>query len=243
MQYSMKKLLLFLCTFSVLSAFAAKPKNHYVRIKTEYGECIIKLYNETPLHRDNFLKLAQSGFYNGTLFHRVIKDFMIQGGDPDSRTAKPDSLLGDGDVGYTIKAEFQDSLFHKKGALAAARDDNPDKASSGCQFYLVQGKVFTDAQLNNLEENRLKFKIPEWQRQVYKTIGGSPHLDRNYTVYGEIVDGLDMVDKIAALATDQNNRPKENVKMEVSILKNREVKKLEKQLLQNSLKSKIIMKS
>jgi len=239
----MKKLLLLLCTFSMLSAFAAKPKNQYVRIKTAYGECIIKLYNETPLHRDNFIKLAKSGFYNGTLFHRVIKEFMIQGGDPQSKTAKPDSLLGNGDVGYTIPAEFRDSLFHKKGVLAAARDNNPEKASSGCQFYLVQGKVFTDEQLNVLEEKRLKFKIPEWQRAIYKTIGGTPHLDRNYTVYGEIVSGLDMVDRIATLETDKNNRPKADAKMEVNVLKRREAKKLEKQIAQHSLKDKLIMKS
>lgn len=230
----MKKILLFLCTFSMLSAFAAKPKNQYVRIKTEFGECIIKLYNQTPLHRDNFLKLVKQGYYNDVLFHRVIKDFMIQGGDPDSKNAKPDSLLGEGGPKYTISAEFNDSLFHKKGVLAAARegdDVNPSKASSGSQFYLVQGKVFTDEQLNSIEEKRLKFKIPEWQREVYKTIGGSPHLDRNYTVYGEIVVGLDMVDKIAALETDKNNRPKQDVKMEVTVLKRRAAKKLEKQLL------------
>lgn len=239
----MKKLILFICTFSALSAFAAKPKNQYIRIKTEFGECIVKLYNETPLHRDNFLKLTKKGFYNGTLFHRVIKDFMIQGGDPDSKRAKPDSLLGNGDVGYTIPAEFRDSLFHKKGVLAAARDNNPEKASSGCQFYLVQGKVFTDEQLNSVEEKRLKFKLPEWQRQVYKTIGGSPHLDRNYTVYGEIVVGLDMVDKIAVLTTDKNNRPKQDVKMDITILKKREAKKLEKQLAKGALKDKMIMKA
>jgi cyclophilin family peptidyl-prolyl cis-trans isomerase len=239
----MKKLLLFICTFSVLSTFAAKPKNQYIRIKTEFGECIVKLYNETPLHRDNFLKLTKKGFYNGTLFHRVIKDFMIQGGDPDSKTAKPDSLLGNGDVGYTIPAEFRDSLFHKKGVLAAARDNNPEKASSGCQFYLVQGKIFTDEQLNSVEEKRLKFKIPEWQRAVYKTIGGTPHLDRNYTAYGEIVVGLELVDKIAVLATDKNNRPKQDVKMDITILKKREAKKLEKQLAQNGLKDKMAMKS
>lgn len=230
----MKKILLFLCAFSILSAFAAKPKNQYVRIKTEFGECIVRLYNQTPLHRDNFLKLAKSGYYNGVLFHRVIKDFMIQGGDPDSKNAKPDSLLGEGGPKYTIPSEFNDSLFHKKGVLAAARegdDVNPSKASSGSQFYLVQGKVFTDQQLNNVEEKRLKFKIPEWQREIYKTIGGTPHLDRNYTVYGEIVVGLDMVDKIAALSTDKNNRPKQDVKMEVTVLKRREAKKLEKQLL------------
>ncbi|NTE05292.1 peptidylprolyl isomerase [Agrobacterium tumefaciens] len=229
----MKKFLLFICAFSMLSAFAAKPKNQYVRIKTEFGECIIKLYNETPLHRDNFLKLVKKGYYNGILFHRVIKSFMIQGGDPDSRNAKPDSLLGEGGPKYTIPAEFRDSLFHKKGVLAAAREGdvvNPSKASSGSQFYLVQGKIFTDEQLNALEEKRLKFKIPEWQRQVYKTIGGVPHLDRNYTVYGEIVMGLELVDKIAAMETDKNDRPKQDVKMEITVLKRRAARKLEKEL-------------
>ena len=229
----MKKLLLFVLFFSSLSVFAAKPKNQYVRVKTEYGECIIKLYNETPLHRDNFLKLVKKGYYNGTLFHRVIKAFMIQGGDPDSRNAKPDSLLGEGGPKYTIPAEFRDSLFHKKGVLAAAREGdlvNPAKASSGSQFYLVQGKIFTDEQLNTLEEKRLKFKIPEWQRQVYKTIGGVPHLDRNYTVYGEIVLGLELVDKIAVMETDKNDRPKQDVKMDITVLKKREARKLEKRL-------------
>ncbi|KLT64594.1 peptidylprolyl isomerase [Pedobacter sp. BMA] len=229
----MKKLLLLIGLLTTLSTFASKPKNQYIKIKSEFGECIIKLYNETPLHRDNFLKLTKDGYFNGTLFHRVIKDFMIQGGDPDSRNAKPDSLLGEGGPKYTIPAEFRDSLFHKKGVLAAAREGdiiNPEKASSGSQFYLVQGKVFTDEQLNSLEEKRLKHKIPDWQRLVYKTIGGTPHLDRNYTVFGEIISGLDMVDKIAMLTTDKNNRPKQDVKMDITILKKREVKKLEKAL-------------
>ncbi|UKT63512.1 peptidylprolyl isomerase [Pedobacter mucosus] len=229
----MKKLILFLFTFSILSASAINPKHRYVKIKTEFGECVIKLYNETPLHQDNFLKLIKNGYYNGTLFHRVIKDFMIQGGDPDSKNAKADSLLGEGGPKYTIPAEFRDSLFHKKGVLAAAREGdgiNPEKASSGSQFYLVKGKIFTDEQLNSVEEKRLKFKIPEWQREVYKTIGGTPHLDRNYTVYGEIVVGLNLVDKIAVLETDKNNRPKQDVKMDITILKKREAKKLEKQL-------------
>ncbi|MCX2573773.1 peptidylprolyl isomerase [Pedobacter sandarakinus] len=239
----MKKLLFFLCTFSALTVFAAKPKNQYVEIKTSFGTCIVKLYNETPLHRDNFLKLAKAGYYNGTLFHRVIKAFMIQGGDPDSRQAKPDSLLGNGGPKYTIPAEFRDSLFHKKGVLAAARDNNPEKASSGSQFYLVQGKIFTDEQLNSVEQNRLNFKIPVWQREVYKTIGGAPHLDRNYTVYGEIVVGLAMVDKIAELATDKNNRPKEDVKMEIKVLKRGAARKLEKQLKNGGLKDNMVMKS
>lgn len=236
----MKKLFTLLLCLSVLHVFAAKPKNQYVKISTAKGECIIKLYNETPLHRDNFIKLAKEGYYNGTLFHRVIKAFMIQGGDPDSKNAKPDSLLGNGGPDYKIPAEFRDSLFHKKGVLAAAREgdgNNPKKESSGSQFYIVQGKVFTDSTLNILEEKRLKFKIPTWQREVYKTIGGTPHLDRNYTVYGEVVKGLDMVDKIAEAITDKNNRPKEDVAMTVTVLTKREAKKLEKELAKNAGKT------
>jgi len=229
----MKKLLLLVLTFSFLSVYAAKPKSKYVKISTSKGEVIIRLYNETPLHRDNFIKLAKNGYYNGTLFHRVIKAFMIQGGDPDSRNAKPDSALGNGGPKYTIPAEFNDSLFHKKGVLAAAREgdaQNPTKASSGSQFYIVQGKIWTDSTLNDVETKRMKFKIPEWQRQVYKTIGGTPHLDRNYTVYGEVVRGLPMVDAVADEPTNKANRPNNDVKMEISILKNREVRRLEKEL-------------
>ncbi|MFI5451522.1 peptidylprolyl isomerase [Pedobacter sp. UC225_61] len=235
----MKKILFLFLSLCFIQAFGAKPKNQYVKISTSKGEVIIKLYNETPLHRDNFLKLAKNGTYNGTLFHRVIKAFMIQGGDPDSKNAKPDSLLGNGDLGYTIPSEFRDSLFHKKGVLAAARegdDINPLKASSSCQFYIVQGKVWTDSSLNVVETKRMKFKIPEWQRQIYKTIGGTPHLDRNYTVYGEVVKGLEMVDAIAEESTDKNNRPKNDIKMTVTVLTKREAKKLEKELAKNAVK-------
>lgn len=226
----MKRLLTLLFSLCFIVAAAKKPKNQYVKISTEMGDCIIKLYNETPLHRDNFIKLTKQGFYNGTLFHRVIKDFMVQGGDPDSKNAVAGKLLGEGDVGYTIPAEFRDSLFHKKGVLAAARDDNPLKASSGCQFYIVQGKTFTDEKLDAVETNRLKFKLPLWQREIYKTLGGSPHLDKNYTVYGEVVQGLELVDKIAAVGVDSNNRPLQDIKMTVTLLKKRAAKKLEKQL-------------
>ncbi len=229
----MKKLLTLFLSLCLSSTFAAKPRNQYVKIATDKGAVIIKLYNETPLHRDNFIKLAKEGLYNGTLFHRVIKEFMIQGGDPDSKNAHPDSSLGNGGLKYTVKAEFRDSLFHKKGVLAAAREgdsSNPEKASSSTQFYIVQGKVWNDSTLNVTEEKRLKFKIPEWQRQVYKTIGGTPHLDRNYTVYGEVVKGLEMVDAIANEPTGKANRPKVDVKMTVTVLKKREAKKLEKEL-------------
>jgi peptidyl-prolyl cis-trans isomerase B (cyclophilin B) len=237
-----KIFLTFVLTLCFITSFAAKPKNQYVKISTSKGEVIIKLYNETPLHRDNFLKLAKEGFYNGTLFHRVIKTFMIQGGDGDSKKAMPDAQLGNGDLGYTIPAEFRDSLFHKKGVLAAARngdDSNPPKASSSCQFYIVQGKVWTDSTLNVIESKRMKFKIPEWQREVYKTIGGSPHLDRNYTVYGEVVSGLEMVDNIALQPTGKGDRPNENIKMTVTVLKKREAKKLEKELVKNAAKQNL----
>jgi len=228
--FTMKKFtsafILLLLTFNV---FAKSPKNQYVRIKTSYGDCIIRLYNETPKHRDNFIKLTKQGIYNGTLFHRVIQDFMIQGGDPDSKKAKAGQALGDGDVGYTVDAEFRDSLFHKKGVIAAARDNNPKKASSGCQFYLVEGKRFTDEALDKLEETRLKGrKIPLAQREWYKSVGGVPHLDQNYTVYGEIVSGLDMVDRIAAVKKDAKDRPLQDVPMMVSLLKKKECKRLDR---------------
>jgi len=235
----MKYLLTFFLSFIFITSIAKKPQHQYVRITTSEGECLIRLYNETPLHRDNFLKLSKSGFYNGTIFHRVIKSFMIQGGDPDSKNADSAKELGEGDVGYTIPAEFNDSLFHKKGVLAAARDGNPLKASSGCQFYLVQGKVLTDAQLDALETNRLHFKIPAAHREVYKTIGGTPHLDRNYTVYGEVIKGLEMIDKIAAMETGLRDRPVTDVKMTVTVLKKREAKKLEKMLAKQSKNNKI----
>ena len=226
----MKQTITFVLALYCTVVFAAKPKHQYVRLKTEQGECIIMLYNQTPRHRDNFIKLVKADFYNGTLFHRVINSFMIQGGDPDSKNAVPGKELGDGDVGYTVPAEFRDSLFHKKGALAAAREDNPDKASSGCQFYIVQGKTFTDPQLDSLEIKRLHFKLPVWQRDVYKQLGGTPHLDRKYTVYGEVVQGLSLVDTIAVITTDSNDRPLTNIAMTVSLLKKREARKLEKAL-------------
>nr|WP_068889982.1 peptidylprolyl isomerase [Pedobacter panaciterrae] len=230
----MNRILTLLLCLGVFSAFAAKPKHQYVKIKTDMGECIIMLYNETPKHRDNFISLVKKGVYEGTLFHRIIKDFMIQGGDPDSKTAKQGELLGEGTVGYTVPAEFRDSLFHKKGVLAAARDNNPEKASSGSQFYIVQGKKFTDQGLDSLETNRLHFKIPVWQREIYKSSGGTPHLDKNYTVFGEVVKGLDMVDKIAAVAKDSNDRPIADVKMSVSVLKRRAAKRLEKELAKSA---------
>lgn len=193
------------------------PTDTLVEITTDFGTMKLKLYKETPLHRANFIKLVSEGFYDSLLFHRVIKDFMIQGGDPQSINAAPGQMLGAGDVGYKIPAELVDTLFHKKGVLAAARDNNPQKASSGCQFYIVQGKKMTEQELT-MAEGRLGFKLSEAQRQAYMNVGGSPWLDRNYTVFGEVVEGLDVIDKIAAVETLPGDRPKQDVRMKVKLV-------------------------
>lgn len=193
----------------------------YVKIETTYGEMVVKLYNETPKHRDNFLKLVKDGTYDGLLFHRVIKEFMIQGGDPNSRTAKKGQMLGDGELGYTVDAEFVPSLYHKKGALAAARQAdqvNPQKASSSCQFYIVQGNRW-DADRLAMVQQRMGKSFTAEQAQAYATVGGTPFLDGDYTVFGEVVEGLEVIDKIAAVQTDGNDRPVEDVKMKMSVLK------------------------
>lgn len=223
-------LILLLIAVITVPAIAGKTKqlkSKYVRIKTSYGTCVIRLYNETPKHRDNFIKLAQEGFYDSLLFHRVIQNFMIQGGDPDSKNAKPGQALGNGGPDYKVPAEFNPALFHKKGALAAARDNNPEKASSSCQFYIVHGKKFTDEELAKFELKRTVPYTAE-QKAVYNTIGGTPHLDGNYTVFGEVVDGMEMVDKIAAVQKDAKDRPLEDVRMQVDVLKKYKVKKKKK---------------
>lgn len=217
--------------FLQVMAFAAKPEYKYVQIVTDKGICVLRLYNETPKHRDNFVKLAKSNYYNGTLFHRVIQNFMIQGGDPDSRNAVGGAELGNGGPGYTIPAEIQDELFHKKGTIGAARDNNPAKASSGSQFYLVQGKVFSAEDLSRLEQTRMNGKkFSDAQRQAYTTIGGAPHLDWNYTVFGELVKGVEVIDQIAAVKTDKNDRPEVDEKMTMHVLTRREALNLEREL-------------
>lgn len=242
-----------------------------IEMTTNYGTMIIELYNETPLHRDNFINLTTNNAYDSLLFHRVINNFMIQGGDPDSRKAMPNDTLGEGDAPYVVKAEFNMDLFHKKGALAAARDDNPEKASSGMQFYIVQGKVFNDSVLNvkerninrnkaweyykNISEkkslydsiqyarnnrNMVRYReltdsilgilsseesfnpyvMPEKYRKVYKSQGGTPHLDQGYTVFGEVVEGLNIIDSIAPVETNPMDRPINDVRvLSVKVLK------------------------
>ena len=192
-------LLLFFATLTSCHAQVANnqmktaEKKYYVLIETSYGNMTVELYNETPKHRDNFLKLVNEGFYDGLLFHRVINNFMIQGGDPKSKDARPGQMLGDGNLGYTVPAEFVPGLIHRKGALAAARQGdmvNPTKASS-----------------------------PDKQQiETYTTVGGTPHLDYDYTVFGQVIDGLDVIDKIAAVKCGPGDRPLEDVKMKIKII-------------------------
>jgi cyclophilin family peptidyl-prolyl cis-trans isomerase len=192
----------------------SNKESKMVIIKTDHGDMKVRLYDETPLHRDNFLKLAEEGFYDGLLFHRVIQGFMIQGGDPDSRAANPQAQYGVGGPGYTIPAEIKPGLIHKKGVLAAARmgdQVNPKRESSGSQFYLVQGQVYTE---NQLTGSGMKF-TPE-QLQAYTTVGGTPHLDGQYTVFGEVIEGIEVIDKIAAVQTRPGDRPVTDVKMRIT---------------------------
>lgn len=233
-----------------------------LEMKTTQGTIVLELYNETPKHRDNFKMLAEEGAFDSLLFHRVIENFMIQGGDPDSRYAKAGDTLGNGDRDYRVDAEFRPELFHKKGVIAGARDANPERGSSAMQFYIVQGRVFNDSTLDKAEErindylashyaraentglsklleeamdkgdwenygkysdslikygreNQLfeLYRIPEKHRNVYKTIGGTPHLDQSYTVFGEVVKGLEVVDKIAAVKANEMDRPVEDVRI------------------------------
>lgn len=271
------KILLICLAFIALTACNAGSKrqtNHHmenekrtlVKLETTMGNITVALYNETPKHRDNFIKLVKEGVYDSTLFHRVIKQFMIQAGDPDSKNASDTAMLGSGDVGYTIPAEFNPKFFHKKGVLAAARqgdDVNPEKASSGCQFYIVTGRKFTEPQLLGMEnkineqheealfdslarqhmkeiykmrkagdnagllelqdtleaqarelaDKEEKFRFTPEQIKAYSTIGGAPHLDGSYTVFGEVTEGIEVVDNIEIAKTNRADRPIENIRI------------------------------
>ena len=271
------KILLICLAFIALTACSAgskKQTNHHmenekrtlVKLETTMGNITVALYNETPKHRDNFIKLVKEGVYDSTLFHRVIKQFMIQAGDPDSKNASDTAMLGSGDVGYTIPAEFNPKFFHKKGVLAAARpgdDVNPEKASSGCQFYIVTGRKFTEPQLlgmeNKINEQREealfdslarqhmkeiykmrkagdnagllelqdtleaqareladkeeKFRFTPEQIKAYSTVGGAPHLDGSYTVFGEVTEGMEVVENIEIAKTNRADRPVENIRI------------------------------
>lgn len=212
------------------AAFSAEPwrqlntKERLVEITTDHGVMIAKLYDSTPLHRDNFVKLVEQGFYDSLLFHRVIAQFMIQGGDPNSKYAPDGAPLGSGSApGDRVPAEFKPTLFHKKGALAAARDNNPEKASSNCQFYIVHGKRLNeqelDQQLPRVRTSNPDFTYTAAQKEIYSRIGGTPGLDQAYTVFGEVISGLDVIDKIATVQKSQSDRPLQNVRMKMRMLK------------------------
>ena len=213
-------------TFFLLSVFLASAQfvdskqntpqgGTNVLIETTEGPIMVVLYDDTPVHRDNFIKLVENGVYNDLLFHRVIEKFMIQAGDPKSREAKPGQPLGDGTLGYTLPAEIQPHLYHKRGALCAARqgdDVNPKRESSASQFYIVQGTVFDEAQLENIAK-RFGKKFSPQQIKTYTTVGGAPHLDGDYTVFGEVVEGMDVVDRIASAERDGRDRPVKDIRI------------------------------
>lgn len=212
-------ILAILCLFSLnISAQKKLNKDEVVTITTNQGTMRFILFDEAPKHKANFIKLAKDKFYDGLLFHRVIDDFMIQGGDPNSRNAKPDEMLGKGDNGYKIPAEFSPKLFHQKGALAAARDNNPAKESSGCQFYIVQGRKWSKPDLEK-QATRAARKLTDDQKKVYETVGGTPHLDGSYSVFGQLIDGMDVIDKIGSVERDERDRPEKDVAMKVSVKK------------------------
>ena len=222
-----KHLLLLLCGAVSIALFAQqdaklkkKDRKRDIELLTTEGTIVIRLYNSTPLHRDNFLRRVKANYYDSILFHRVIKNFMIQAGDPNSKTAAKGRPLGNGGPNQTIPAEFRPTLFHKKGVVAAARQGdnvNPEKKSSAFQFYIVHGRTFTDSELDSVELARLHgYKLPQQHRDHYKTIGGTPQLDQNYTVFGEVIKGLEVVDKIASTPTSRaqdRDRPLNDVRI------------------------------
>lgn len=201
------------------SASILKTEPVRVKIVTDSGTMIVKLYDSTPLHRDNFVKLVKKGFYDSLMFHRVIPGFMIQGGDPLSKYAPSGTMLGNGgDDMARIPSEFRQTLRHKRGILAAARDGNAEKASNACQFYIVDGKKLTDAELDIIENKKgIKYTVAE--REFYKNVGGTPFLDMEYTVFGELESGFDVIAKISTVPRDAANRPAGDIRMRMELIK------------------------
>jgi cyclophilin family peptidyl-prolyl cis-trans isomerase len=206
---------------------SSKESSYHVLILTDMGDMVVKLYNETPFHRDNFINKVKSGFYDSLLFHRVINNFMIQGGDPSSKKAVASQSLGSGSApGERIPAEFrtENGIYHKRGVLAAARDNNPQKASSNCQFYIVQRPVWRATELDSTVTQR-NLTINDAQKKIYTTVGGTPHLDGAYTVFGELVAGWEVLDKIAATKTNRSDRPEHDIRMRMFLLREPKFKK------------------
>jgi cyclophilin family peptidyl-prolyl cis-trans isomerase len=220
-------LLISLLTIGVQSIFSQSKKDYLITIQTKFGAMNLVLFDKTPKHKTNFLKLIQDKTLDSTLFHRVIKDFMIQGGDPNSKNAKPGQMLGMGGLNYKVPAEILPELYHQKGALGAASDGNPEKASSSTQFYIVQGRIWNDAELQG-QIARSGRPFTEEQKNHYKTVGGSPHLDGNYTVFGQMISGLSVLDAIANVQKGSANRPIDNISMMVTAKKMRKKKIIKK---------------
>ena len=218
----MKRLFYFLLVCCWWTSSDAQTSTTEVLLETTMGNIRIALYDETPQHRDNFLKLTKMGVYDSLLFHRVIKDFMIQSGDTNSKHAKPGQLLGTGDFDYTQEAEFRlPQIFHRRGVVAMARESdqkNPERRSSACQFYIVWGKILDDMKLAKVQEKidsvtQGQVKLTPEMCEVYKTVGGTPHLDGQYTIFGEVVEGMDLVEQIQQVKTDKNDRPLEDIRI------------------------------
>ncbi len=206
---------------SIPTGFEPDPFSSLVELETTFGTMKIELFFDAGKHRENFIKLAKEGFYDELLFHRVIKNFMIQGGDPSSKNAAAQKRLGSGDPGYEIEAEINTHYFHVKGALAAARapdEINPERKSSGSQFYIVDGGMVRDEQLDK-NERQYNFVYPPKQRELYKKLGGAPQLDMNYTVFGRVYEGLDIIDSIAAQPTEAYDRPEQNISMKIKVIR------------------------
>lgn len=210
------------------ASFMVNAQTTKVVIETDSGKIVMALYDNTPQHRDNMIKLVKEHFYDSTLFHRCIPGFVIQGGDPDSKHAQPGQMLGDGDLDYKIPAEINDSNFHQRGAVGMARDNNPEKASSACQFYIVTGKKSTDAELDVISQRTKRVFTPA-QREIYKTQGGTAFLDGNYTVFGIVLEGMDVAEKIANAPRGMTDRPITDIRMnKVYILEDQPVQKTKK---------------
>jgi peptidyl-prolyl cis-trans isomerase B (cyclophilin B) len=243
---------LFLVVLLMPSELLAQTKNTEVLFETTEGNIRIALYDETPQTRDNFLKITKMGVYDSLLIHRVIKDFMIQSGDTNSKHAKPGQLLGTGDFDYTTEAEFRlPQIFHRRGVIAMARESdkvNPERRSSACQFYIVWGKVFNDLQIAKIQEKldsatQGQVKLAPEMIEVYKTIGGTPHLDGQYTVFGEVVEGMDVVEKIQGVKTDKNDRPLEDIRiLKATVTKDLPQPKVEKKAPQKKVVKKPVRK-
>ncbi len=219
-KYHIISFIIFLFAVNSYNVYSQTPM-YTILISTSLGDMKAVLYAETPIHSENFIDLVSKGFFNGLTFHRVINNFMIQTGDPRTRKPADPGAKEIPDVNYTLPAEFHPALYHRKAVIAAARMDdsvNPQRESSGSQFYIVHGRKFMDRELDQMVDRQVHIKFTDEQKNIYKTIGGAPHLDYAYTVFGEVISGIEVIDKIASVPVDKNNRPLEDVRLSINLL-------------------------